>query len=87
MAGGSKIYNYYNYLYVWICGELVVMQARTAERGVRGSPPKILVPGNLVHRSSLASSPSTSYKPNLRSLSGGICWLCVAMQLPTPQVV
>ena len=37
------------------------MQARTAERGVRGSPPKILVPGNLVHRSSLASSPSTSY--------------------------
>ena len=73
--------------YVWICGELVVMQARTAERGVRGSPPKILVPGNLVHRSSLALSPSTSYKPNLCSLSGGICWLCVATQLPTPQVV
>ena len=73
--------------YVWICRELVAMQARTAERGVRGSPPKILVPGNLLHRSSLASSPSTSYNPNLRSLSGGICWLYVAIQLPTPQVV
>ena len=75
----SRIFNHYNYL----CLDklrvlLVVMQARVAEQGVRGcSPPKILDSGNIVHRSSLALSPSSTHKPNILSLSGGICWLYV----------
>ena len=66
------------------------MQAKVAEqRGLWAvAPQKYLIqvilsigPAWLRHLAALIA------KPNLHYLSGGICWLYVGIQLPTPQVV